>query len=64
MLAHFMLFSEADIEYRFLLATTQFEKRESLKPSNHSKEDPEYFTSRYHKISLAFVNARNRNKKK
>ncbi|ABG57451.1 hypothetical protein [Cytophaga hutchinsonii] len=63
MLAHFMLFSEADIEYRFLLATTQFEKSESLKPS-YNKEDSGYLMSRYHKISLGFVNARNRNKKK
>ncbi len=65
MLAHFMLFSEADIEYRFLLATTQFEKNESLKPTSYTtKEDSGYLQSRYHKISLGFVNARNRNKKK
>ena len=64
MLAHFMLFSEADIEYRFLLATNTVIKEEALKPLANADEHSGYFASRFHKISLGFVNAKNRKKTK
>lgn len=61
MLAHFMLFSEADIEYRFLLATNTLIKEEALKPlTNSDSDNAGYFASRFHKISLGIVNAKNR----
>jgi hypothetical protein len=65
MLAHFMLFSEADIEYRFLLATNSMIKEETLKPLSHiNEQNSGYFASRFHKISLGLVNAKNRKNKK
>ncbi len=64
MLAHFMLFSEADVEYRFLLATNLLMEEEVLKPlSNINKKDQGYFTSRFHKVSLALVNAKSKKNK-
>ncbi len=63
MLAHFMLFSEADIEYRFLLATNTLIKEEALKPlATSDDQNSGYFASRFHKISLGLVNAKNRKK--
>ena len=64
MLAHFMLFSEADVEYRFLLATNLLMEEEALKPlSNVNKKNEGYFTSRFHKISLSIVNAKSKKNK-
>jgi len=66
MLAHFMLFSEADIEYRFLLATNEIIKGDSntsltnLDSSNSKKS----IRSAFHKVSLGFVNGKNQKDKK
>jgi hypothetical protein len=65
MLAHFMLFSEADIELRFLMATSQFIKEESEKTLAEIENAPyRNTTSRFHKVSLGLVSAgKKRNKK-
>ena len=58
MLAHFMLFSEADIEYRFLMATSSFIKEEATNPFPESRARDGVHTSklsRFHKISLGVV---------
>lgn len=61
MLAHFMLFSEADIEYRFLMATSTMVEEEALTPLK--EKNPLKVTTRFHKISLGLVTARNRKNK-
>jgi hypothetical protein len=61
MLAHFMLFSEADIEYRFLMATNLLMEDEVPNPLVDSKENNvKSVSSRFHKISLGVVSAKNR----
>ena len=65
MLAHFMLFSEADIEYRFLLATNEIIKSDSNTPlSSLDSSNSKSMMSRFHKVSLGFVTAKNRKSKK
>lgn len=65
MLAHFMLFSEADIEYRFLMATNTMVKDEALNPLVDTNESGfKRVTARFHKIGLHVVNAKNRKNKK
>ena len=64
MLAHFMLFSEADIEYRFLMATSMLIEEEvpnALVDSNSSTLKSA--TSRFHKISLGLVSGKNKKAK-
>ena len=64
MLAHFMLFSEADIEYRFLMATSMLIEEEVSNPLVDSKDNSlKTATSRFHKISLGLVSAKNRKNK-
>ena len=64
MLAHFMLFSEADIEYRFLMATSMLIEEEVSNPLVDSKDSSlKSATSRFHKISLGLVSAKNRKNK-
>jgi hypothetical protein len=64
MLAHFMLFSEADIEYRFLMATSMLIEEEASNPLVDSKDNNlKSATSRFHKISLGLVSAKNRKNK-
>jgi hypothetical protein len=65
MLAHFMLFSEADIEYRFLLATNEIIKSDSNTPlGSLDHSNAKSMMSRFHKVSLGLVNAKNRKGKK
>ena len=65
MLAHFMLFSEADIEYRFLMATSMLiEEEEALNPLVDSKNNVlKSASSRFHKISLDMVSGKNKKNK-
>ena len=64
MLAHFMLFSEADIEYRFLMATSMLIEEEVPNALVDSKSSNlKRATSRFHKISLGIVSAKNRKNK-
>ena len=65
MLAHFMHFSEADIELRFLMATSQFIKEESVNPLDGIEETSNRnSTSRFHKVSLSMVSSRKKRNKK
>jgi len=65
MLAHFMLFSEADIEYRFLMATNILIEEEALNPlSDTTSNTLKNTTSRFHKISLGLVSSKNKKNKK
>lgn len=66
MLAHFMLFSEADIEYRFLLATKEIIKGDSnTSLSNFDGNNGQKSSkSPFHKISLGFVSGKNHTDKK
>lgn len=64
MLAHFMLFSEADIEYRFLMATSMLIEEEALNPLVDSKNNVlKSASSRFHKISLDMVSGKNKKNK-
>jgi hypothetical protein len=64
MLAHFMLFSEADIEYRFLMATSILIEEEAINPVADSKVSSlKSTTSRFHKVSLGLVSGKNRKNK-
>jgi len=64
MLAHFMLFSEADIEYRFLMATSILIEEEALNPLVDSKSSNlKSASSKFHKISLDLVSAKNKKSK-
>jgi len=66
MLAHFMLFSEADIEYRFLLATNEIIKSDSNTSLSNldSGSSKKSMMSTFHKVSLGFVSGKNRKDKK
>ncbi len=60
-----MLFSEADIEYRFLMATNTMVKEEALNPlTNSGNSRLKRVTARFHKIGLHVVNAKQRKNKK
>lgn len=68
MLAHFMLFSEADIEYRFLLATNEIIKSDSNSSLSNldsgSGSGKKSMMETFHKVSLGFVSGKNRKDKK